>query len=439
MSVSDISELRLQEHWDMLDVTSGDASSWYMISGDAKSWVCLLIFTVILHNCPLCVLLKLNGWFWRLKMCTLRDLGFKTEHSCVSAADEVMSTSAYVDSETITLADGAQSSRVPVPLPDDPYVAVEELQSLGFRVPLTNEEFEAFKLSSTRTDSSASSDSTTPLSPDYPLTQVSPTPTPTRASFHHLAFRKRYRSSYETPSPSPSPTLPVWKRYKGTSELILDTNSEGDELGDEDTDEDGEDESSDADDERERLDDEGHGLDDEGHGLDDDGHGLVSHPVNFRAPRNQGNRNRDAPRRIVPVETPTNALVVQDGIVVCPFCENEEEDIEHCLIRCPHVLPIWRKVWSWWHLPSYITFPSFSITYISLGKLVTHDSPRLKKAIHGVFQSALWAVWKWRNKLINSPPEAINTIKEEDIFLSIQRLTKTWISARYSRPTSWNY
>ncbi|GKE04307.1 ribonuclease H-like domain-containing protein [Tanacetum coccineum] len=28
-----------------------------------------------------------------------------------------------------------------------------------------------------------------------------------------------------------------------------------------------------------------------------------------RAPRNQGNRNRDAPRRIIPVETPANALV----------------------------------------------------------------------------------------------------------------------------------
>ncbi|GKB77937.1 ribonuclease H-like domain-containing protein, partial [Tanacetum coccineum] len=35
---------------------------------------------------------------------------------------------------------------------------------------------------------------------------------------------------------------------------------------------------------------------------------------NAKAPRNQGNRNGDAPRRIVPVETPTNALVVQDGI-----------------------------------------------------------------------------------------------------------------------------
>ncbi|GKB93470.1 hypothetical protein Tco_0979607, partial [Tanacetum coccineum] len=33
-------------------VTSGDARSSHMISGDAKSWVCLHIFTVILHNCP---------------------------------------------------------------------------------------------------------------------------------------------------------------------------------------------------------------------------------------------------------------------------------------------------------------------------------------------------------------------------------------------------
>ncbi|GJZ04093.1 ribonuclease H-like domain-containing protein [Tanacetum coccineum] len=34
-----------------------------------------------------------------------------------------------------------------------------------------------------------------------------------------------------------------------------------------------------------------------------------------RAPRNQGNRNRDAPKRNAPVDTSTtNALVVQDGI-----------------------------------------------------------------------------------------------------------------------------
>ncbi|GKF24597.1 hypothetical protein Tco_0076919 [Tanacetum coccineum] len=238
-----------------------------------------------------------------------------------------MSTPAYVDLETITQADRAQISRVPIPLHDDLYIVVrhaqlvdtdtesdpeeapsetKESQPLGSRVPLVSGEFEAFEPSGTRTDSShssASSDSTTQLSPDHPLTHVSPTPTPTRASLHrrtarmtvcaqpamssdHSArvaeamalsdsgFCKRYRSSYETPSS----TLPIRKRYRGTSELILDIDSEGDELGDEDTnediDEDGKDESLGVDDERESSDDKDRGLDDEGRGLEGGGLGL---------------------------------------------------------------------------------------------------------------------------------------------------------------------
>ncbi|GJS27760.1 hypothetical protein Tco_0488380 [Tanacetum coccineum] len=46
-----------------------------------------------------------------------------------------------------------------------------------------------------------------------------------------------------------------------------------------------------------------------------------------RAPRNQGNRNGDAPRRVVPVETPTNALVVQDGIGGYDWSFQAEEGI----------------------------------------------------------------------------------------------------------------
>ncbi|GJS78406.1 hypothetical protein Tco_0728287 [Tanacetum coccineum] len=237
-----------------------------------------------------------------------------------------MSTSSHFDSEIISYTVRAQSSRVPTPLPGDPYVVVrqahlvntdnesgpledlreteipqpllvvpspvlssddlhltvgqahtpatidtesepeeapseiEEFLPLVSRTPLTNEEFEALEPSNTRTTSphsSASSDSTAPLSPDHPLTQTSPTPTPTRVLFHRrttcmtvraqpamspglsarvtkamilsdLAFRKRYRSSYKTPSPSL--TLPVRKRYRCTSELILDTETEDDEL-----------------------------------------------------------------------------------------------------------------------------------------------------------------------------------------------------------------
>ncbi|GJZ46223.1 hypothetical protein Tco_0593819 [Tanacetum coccineum] len=177
-------------------MTSGDARSWYMISGDAKSWI--------------------------------------------GNQSQGMSTPTYVDSETITQADGAQSSRVPIPLPDDPYVAIDP-----------GTEFEASELLGTRTVSShslVSSDSTSPFSPDHPLSHVSPTPTPTRVCFTigpHV-------SSYETQSPSSSPTLHVRKKYRGTSELILDTDNE----------------------EGQGLDDEGQGLDVEGQGSEDEGPGM---------------------------------------------------------------------------------------------------------------------------------------------------------------------
>ncbi|GJS37595.1 hypothetical protein Tco_0535977 [Tanacetum coccineum] len=143
----------------------------------------------------------------------------------------------------------------------------------------------------------ALSDSTTSLSPDHPLTHVSPIPTPTQVSFHRRTarmamrtqptlssgmsariaeaatlstsfFRKRYRSSYEILSSSS--TLPGWKRYRGTPELILDTDSEGDELEGDDTKEDEEDKSSDADDEKERESDESQGLEGEGLGLEEE-------------------------------------------------------------------------------------------------------------------------------------------------------------------------
>nr|GEU84141.1 hypothetical protein [Tanacetum cinerariifolium] len=49
-----------------------------------------------------------------------------------------------------------------------------------------------------------------------------------------LSFYKRYRPSCETPTPSSlplvvSPTLPSWKRYQGTYEIIADTDTESEE------------------------------------------------------------------------------------------------------------------------------------------------------------------------------------------------------------------
>ncbi|GKA04719.1 hypothetical protein Tco_0683839 [Tanacetum coccineum] len=135
--------------------------------------------------------------------------------------------------------------------PEEAPSVIEEFLPLVSRAPLTNEEFKASEPSDTRiisSHSTTSSDSTTPLSPDPPLTQTAPTPTLSLPLYYrrttHMAvrtqptlspgflarlteamtlslssFRKRYRSSYETPSssssPAPSPTLLIRKRHLG--------------------------------------------------------------------------------------------------------------------------------------------------------------------------------------------------------------------------------
>ncbi|GJT10878.1 hypothetical protein Tco_0857920 [Tanacetum coccineum] len=201
-----------------------------------------------------------------------------------------MSTPVHFDSESI--------SQTPEEAPSE----IEEYHPLVSRAPLTDEEFEVLEPSDTRitsSHSSASSDSTAPLSYDHPLTQTSPTPTPTRVSFHrrtaHMAvrtqstlspgmsariaeaaalspssFHNRYRSSYETPSPSSSLTLPIRKRYRGTSDLVKEIK----------------DESSDSGTEREGLEGEGHSLEDESHSSEDEGPG--SEKEDEGAPEGEG-------------------------------------------------------------------------------------------------------------------------------------------------------
>ncbi|GKF84506.1 hypothetical protein Tco_0249404, partial [Tanacetum coccineum] len=124
------------------------------------------------------------------------------------------------------------------------------------------------------------------------------------AAMSDFAFRKRFRSSYESlPSSSP-PNIPLWKHYRGTYELVED-DKEGDgeeedeEMEDKEMEEcsDSNSVSKDAEDEGPTIEDEdpvvgdqglaagdkglgigveSYGSDDESHGLDDEGHSIES-------------------------------------------------------------------------------------------------------------------------------------------------------------------
>ena len=53
------------------------------------------------------------------------------------------------------------------------------------------------------------------------------------AAMSPTSFNKRYRPTFDSPSSSSSPTLPLRKRYRGTSEPVLDTEDEEEESSDE--------------------------------------------------------------------------------------------------------------------------------------------------------------------------------------------------------------
>ncbi|GKE03936.1 hypothetical protein Tco_1395954 [Tanacetum coccineum] len=203
----------------------------------------------------------------------------------------MMSTPVFVDPEISTQADGAQSSRVPVPLPKDPYEAIR--QAYLVEADIESEPFEDLVKTET---------------PESPHTIASPTSLPDSmpptchveesedsdtsgsrsttarmavrvtlamspglsasiaevAAMFDSAFYKRFRSSYESlPSSSP-PYLPSQKRYRGTSGLVEDDKEEEDDEDEEDEEEDEEiEERSDSDSEIKDAKDEGPTAEDE--------------------------------------------------------------------------------------------------------------------------------------------------------------------------------
>ncbi|GKF35287.1 hypothetical protein Tco_0108487 [Tanacetum coccineum] len=157
-----------------------------------------------------------------------------------------MSTPAFVDPGSSTQADEAQSSQVPVPVPEDQYEAIRQAY-----------------LDGTDTESKPIEDPVKTETLESPLTVAPPTSLPEStpptlvsflcrtarmavrvppallvglstsmaevAAMSEFAFRKRFMSSYESsPSLSP-PDLPLRKRYRGTSELVEDSEEDDDE------------------------------------------------------------------------------------------------------------------------------------------------------------------------------------------------------------------
>ncbi|GJV18247.1 hypothetical protein Tco_1363570 [Tanacetum coccineum] len=150
----------------------------------------------------------------------------------------------------------------------------------------------------------------------------------------------------------------------------------------------------------------------------------------------------DARRSLIGYVFPIGNSVVSWKATLQPSVALSTTEAEYMALTEATKEGIWLKgliedlgnpVWAWWVLASPVSFPYFSIYDISLGNLGFPNNPFLSKVLIGVFQCGLWGVWKWRNKVVNASDEDLNDAKNEDIFPSIQRLSKLWISARCKR------
>ncbi|GJV23279.1 RNA-directed DNA polymerase, eukaryota, reverse transcriptase zinc-binding domain protein [Tanacetum coccineum] len=121
---------------------------------------------------------------------------------------------------------------------------------------------------------------------------------------------------------------------------------------------------------------------------------------------------------------PTRSNLSHRGITLpfsmCPLCDVDLEIIEHCCINYPRVLMVWRKVWTWWNINLPHVFPSFSVSEIAAGLVRISGCSRINKILHGVLCCTIWAIWKWRNRIVNSDTNLIINLLDEDIFPSIQ-------------------
>ncbi|GKB65960.1 hypothetical protein Tco_0927372, partial [Tanacetum coccineum] len=209
----------------------------------------------------------------------------------------MMSTLVFVDPESSTQANGAQSSRVLVPLHEDPYEAIRQAYLDG-----TNTESETFE----DPVDTETLESPLAIAPPVPLSESTPpvlvpilrrtarmavrvphvmssglsTSLAEVTAMFEFALRKRFWSSCESsPSVSP-PDLPLRKLYRGMSELVEDSEQEDEEIEESmDSDsvsEDVEDEGPTAEDEDPTTEDagltagvEGPNMDDKSYGLDD--------------------------------------------------------------------------------------------------------------------------------------------------------------------------
>ncbi|XP_022014652.1 uncharacterized protein LOC110914146 [Helianthus annuus] len=112
-------------------------------------------------------------------------------------------------------------------------------------------------------------------------------------------------------------------------------------------------------------------------------------------------------------------------LVMCPFCDEYEESVDHLFTACTVAIRVWVAVISWSNIP-----PIFAFEYKDLMDIQNsiQVGKKAKKIILGLVIISGWCVWKGRNELV------FNQIKRssQDIMVEIKSRGYGWVKSRSS-------
>ncbi|GKB75217.1 RNA-directed DNA polymerase, eukaryota, partial [Tanacetum coccineum] len=126
---------------------------------------------------------------------------------------------------------------------------------------------------------------------------------------------------------------------------------------------------------------------------------------------------------------PTRLNLSKRGIltnsIACPICDSAHEDVNHLFFGCSMAQDLLSLICRWWNLP-WTMLGSFSDWDTWL--ISTRLSSKLKSLLEGVFLTAWWSIWSFRNRLLfdDVPP------RRSRIFDDIVSCSFNWCSNRCS-------
>ena len=126
---------------------------------------------------------------------------------------------------------------------------------------------------------------------------------------------------------------------------------------------------------------------------------------------------------------PTRLNLSKRGVltnsIACPICDSAHEDVNHLFFGCSMAQDLLSLICRWWNLPWTMlgSFSDWDTWFIS-----TRFSSKLKSLLEGVFLTAWWSIWSFRNRLLfdDVPP------RHSRIFDDVVSCSFNWCSNRCS-------